>query len=445
MTDAMTRVQAAREVAFWLSAAFTNRRLHSADNPVAKKNLAQLMQALASYFEDPTEDRFALGALPDRVSLGGTSELQPSDSVAKLAAHMRSRGFEILTVLRAATVAEVEALLALLNLDPTELTAIDVGRWLRERGAVNVSMTHLSVIERSAPQSMRELYSNARESMGREVQRALTTGAMELSAMMEVASGMMALVLDSAVPIATMCALRGRHQSTFVHSTNVSVLATAQAAALGFEETLVRQIGVAALVHDIGKMVIPPEILHKTTPLNDAEQAMLDRHAGEGARMLLRSQGASGLEAIVAAEHHTPYTEDPHVASQIVAIADVFDNLRTMRPFANRENVKNVLAFMLEKMKHLLNPYLLQRFCLMCGMYALGDVVQLSTGEIARVVAQNVELGNKPVVEVVDTAHGALPAGVDVDLSQPPRPMQITQPTGLAYQNVTLDDLGALG
>jgi hypothetical protein len=171
---------------------------------------------------------------------------------------------------------------------------------------------------------------------------------------------------------------------------------------------------------------------------------MLDSHAEEGARLILKSHGSDGLAAIVAAEHHLPYTEDLHLASQLVAIADVFDSIRTLSPFATREKLRPALTFMLERLGDRLNPYLLQRFCVMCGMFLVGDVVQLNSGEVARVVSTHVEFGARPVLEVIESGHGRSRRGTLVDLSL--AKTQTTIQTGLhQVEGITLEALEALG
>jgi HD-GYP domain-containing protein (c-di-GMP phosphodiesterase class II) len=435
----------AADVAFWLAAAFINRRLYAADNPLARQNLERLVSELTVLLDRPGVNDFSLALLSGGVSLSGRPLLAPPEGVAKLASHMRQRGLEILTVTRGATLAEIETLLALLNLDAAELTAVDVDRWLRDRGAQHVSIKHIELQDQKVVRSMRELYANGKEALGEEFARVTSRGAIELGAMAELSSTMLDLVLNSEVPVATMVALRGRDDFTFVHSMNVSVLASAQAATLGLDEDMIRTVGIAGLVHDLGKTVLPESVLGKKEGEHTAEELqLLQTHAGEGARILLRTHGGAGLEAVVAAEHHLPYTEDPHLASQIVAIADAFDAIRSLRPFTERRALRSALRFMLEHMKRRLNPYLLQRFCLMCGMYMPGDRVQLTTGEIAQVVQTNVELGAKPTLEVVDPADGRAPTGTVVDLSQENPPTSIQPDPAPAFANLTIDAVDAL-
>src|SRR5688572_20281248 len=172
---------------------------------------------------------------------------------------------------------------------------------------------------------------------------------------------------------------------------------------------------------------------------------MIRNHTLEGARILMRTQGGSGLEAIVAAEHHMNYTDDPHLASQIVAIADVFDSIRSLRPFSDRASLRMALRFMLKQLRQRLNPYLLQRFCLMCGMYQPGDIVQLTTGERARIVSNHVEMGSRPVVEVVEVAQGRAPPGSVADLSLPHlSEVRIAKEAHLGFADLTVAQLDGL-
>lgn len=441
----MSALDKARDIGFWLAAGFVGRRLYASDSAAVKPKLERLLVALAEYYAEPGTELFSIGAMARGVSLGGVPLLAPAEGLSKLANHMRLRGFGVLSIARAASLAELETLLALLNLEPAEVTAIDVTQWLKDRGAQNVDVKHLEISEGKVTRSMRELYSNGEDTLKRQLKRVGDKGAIEMKAVSELAGTMLDLVVNSTVPVATMVALRGRDDFSFVHSMNVSVLAGAQASSLGLDDDLVRQISIAGLLHDIGKSTVPDAVLHKKTALTAAEQKTLHDHASEGARILLRSHGSGGLEAIVAAEHHLPFTDDPHLASQIVAVADVFDSIRTLRPFANRESLRDVLTYMLDKMGARLNPYLVHRFCAMCGMYVPGDVVHLNSGEVARVVSTHVEFGSKPVLEVVDAARGRSRPGTLVDLSQAKTQTTVQLTTETTMKGLTLEAIEAIG
>lgn len=435
----------AKGVAFRLAAALASRRLYASGNPTLQRTLEALASDLAACFARPGVESISVALMTQGISVAGVPLLALSDSVLRLATQMRQRGIEILSIGRGAGQAELETMLALLNADVAELTAVDVGQWLKDRGAHHVGVKHLELAEAKVARSIREIYGKGREALGKEFKRAAEKGALELGAMSELAGTMLDLVLRSDVPIATLLALRGREDFTFTHSMNVSMLAQAQASTLGLDEAMVRSIGIAALVHDIGKTTIPDAILMKSK-LSASELAMVQSHAAEGARILLRTQGGDGFEAVVAAEHHAPYTDEPHLASQIVAVADAFDTIRSLRPFSDRASLRAALRFLLKHMRHRLNPYLLQRFCLMCGMYQAGDVVHLTTGEVARVVSPSAEMGSRPIIEVVDSGTGRAPVGTVADLSQPHlAQVGIQKDPVLAFSDLTLAAVDAMG
>ncbi len=415
---AIIGVEVAKLLAVRFASALMSRRLYATTNPALQRSLETLFVELSSCLQQQGIEHVSLALITQGLSVAGVPLLTFPENVDRLVDSMKQRGLEILTVTRGLRLSELETMMSLLVVDVAELTAVDVEQWLRVRGAEHVLAKHLEVVEKPVARSMREVYAGGRDVLGKEMKRANADGAVELGAMSELAGSMIDLVLRSEVPVTTMLALRGRQDFAWVHSMNVSLLAGAQAASLGLDEGLVRSIGTAALVHDMGKTTIPESILTKRTPLTAGERQLVDGHTMEGARILLRTQGGAGLEAIVAAEHHLPWTDDPHLASQLVAIADVFDTIRSLRPFDDRPSLRVALRFML-KMRARLNPWLLQRFCLMCGMYQADDVIQIASGETARVVKNSDEMGSRPVVEVIDTGAGSAARGTIADLSEP--------------------------
>ncbi len=137
--------------------------------------------------------------------------------------------------------------------------------------------------------------------------------------------------------------LKSVDQYTTSHSMNVSCLSMALAEYLQYSRTDVCAIGEAALLHDVGKTRIPLEVLNKTGKLTPSEWALMQTHTVEGARILLASSGHMELAAVVAYEHHLSWKGDgypelsvprqPHPVSRLVQVCDVFDALRTRRPF----------------------------------------------------------------------------------------------------------------
>lgn len=145
---------------------------------------------------------------------------------------------------------------------------------------------------------------------------------------------------DGALPLSELAS----HDSyTATHIGNVALLTIALAEASGLPAPALRAVGIAALLHDIGKMKIPSAILSSTGRLSGAELARMREHPEVGARMLMATPDVPELAPIVAFEHHLHaggggYPEVPsgwrsHPASRMTHIADVYDALRTNRPY----------------------------------------------------------------------------------------------------------------
>jgi putative nucleotidyltransferase with HDIG domain len=144
-------------------------------------------------------------------------------------------------------------------------------------------------------------------------------------------------------------------QYTTTHSMNVAVLAMALGEFLELGGATVRALGVAGLLHDLGKVCIPRDILTKPGKLTDAERAVVQDHPIVGARMLLASPDSMELAATVAYEHHImldgggyptlPDARGAQYASRLVHVCDVYDALRTNRPYRQAWESERAIAY----------------------------------------------------------------------------------------------------
>ncbi len=148
-------------------------------------------------------------------------------------------------------------------------------------------------------------------------------------------------------------------QYTTTHSMNVAVLSMALAEFLGLSAGDVRAFGVAGLLHDIGKIKIPLEVLTKPGKLTDEERALMNEHPAAGARLLLETEEDLDLAVVVAYEHHIMingggypvlhYPRDCHQASKLVHVCDVYDALRTRRPYREAWSFEKTLGYLDER------------------------------------------------------------------------------------------------
>src|SRR6202171_4209517 len=146
---------------------------------------------------------------------------------------------------------------------------------------------------------------------------------------------------------------------TTTHSLNVSVLTMALAESLGLAQQDVRTFGIAGLLHDLGKVNVPQEILNKPGKLTDEERNIMQQHPVAGAKLIIESGRRLDLAAAVAHEHHIMinghgypkrhYDRGCHKASKLVHVCDVFDALRTRRPYREAWEAVKALSYIEER------------------------------------------------------------------------------------------------
>lgn len=211
---------------------------------------------------------------------------------------------------------------------------------------------------------------------------------------------------------------------TFTHSVNVAVITTAIARHIGFSEEKIDSIGIAALLHDIGKLYVPREIIHKTKRLTPSEWLLVKKHPIDGER-ILREEGVDVLSRRVAYEHHMRYDmrgypkpksgHQMHTASHIVRIADSYDALTTKRPYRKQMGPYGAIRMMFKYRGGEFHPGILDVFYSLLGNVPIGSVLKLSTGETALVIDINKTPEGLPLVRILTDAAGK-PIGREIIL-----------------------------
>jgi len=199
-----------------------------------------------------------------------------------------------------------------------------------------------------------------------------TTGAVPLVEAEAVVQSLSVAMHSDSRMIFPLLQLKEFDQYTTTHSLNVSVLAMGLAEHIGCSPAEVRAYGVAGLLHDVGKIRIPLEILTKPGKLTDAERQLMNRHPADGARIIFQSDDDLDLAAVVAYEHHIMidgggyprmhYGRACALASRLVHVCDVYDALRTKRPYRDAWESEKVVAYLAERAGTEFDPDLVNAF-----------------------------------------------------------------------------------
>ncbi len=173
-------------------------------------------------------------------------------------------------------------------------------------------------------------------------------------------------------PLGILASLKSSHEYTFTHVANVGILTMSQAEHMGFTGEHLHDIGVASLLHDVGKLFIPEEILSKPGMLTPEERKMMETHTVKGARYLIGLEGIPKLAVLAALEHHIKFDGSgypnvrggwrPNIASQIVAVSDVFDAMRSKRSYQEAHPLEKIESVLRGGSGKAFNPQLVEHF-----------------------------------------------------------------------------------
>jgi HD-GYP domain-containing protein (c-di-GMP phosphodiesterase class II) len=243
-------------------------------------------------------------------------------------------------------------------------------------------------------------------------------------------------VLNNETSLLGLTTIRDYDEYTFTHSVNVCILAVAIGKKLALSRLQLYDLGLAALLHDVGKARIPVEVLNKTTGLTEEEWKLMQTHPWQGVLTLFNMRGYGEIpyrQIVVAQEHHmkmdlTGYPKvirprEQGIFSRIVAVADGYDAATTRRSYQTVPiQADQVLREMWENPRRGYDPMLVKALINLIGIYPVGTCVILDTFEVAVVAAANPDQSvlNRPIVRICIDHNGALvgPPGREENLAE---------------------------
>lgn len=230
--------------------------------------------------------------------------------------------------------------------------------------------------------------------------------------------GVMSVMLD----------VQASDEYTFQHSLNVTMYSLAVATKLGYSEKQLAEIGLGALLHDVGKLMIPLEILTKKGSLTEQEMLIMQAHTTEGFNMLRKIPEIPLLSAHCAFQHHERLDgsgyprgireEFIHPYAKLIAIADVFDALTTQRSYRKPILPHIAMSMIKEQAEDKLDGEMIKVFERTIAIYPIGISVRLSDGQTGVVVDLNGNYPDRPIVRVLQDPRGQHIVPFEIDLSK---------------------------
>lgn len=215
----------------------------------------------------------------------------------------------------------------------------------------------------------------------------------------------------------------------FGHSVSVSVLSIATGVSLGYDAIKLKDLGVGALLHDVGKSKVPSNILNKPSNLTSEEFEIVKKHTIYGYDILKETKELSLTSCYIALAHHEkvdgngyPYglkEEDIHQYAKIVAVADVYDALISDRQYKKRGSIHSAYDYLIGMSNKFFDHQVVKSFLSNIALYPIGTGVLLNTGEGAIVVDINKQFPTRPIIRIVsDEAGQKLQQFKEVDLTR---------------------------
>jgi putative nucleotidyltransferase with HDIG domain len=400
-----------------LAAALRGTELYAPSHPLVQRGIDALTAAATEGLQSAPS--IVIAFIGDEVVVDAVRLPKGAASLVGFARDLREQDVEKITLSRGLAKEEIRSLVAVLTDRKSPLPVADR---LAARGIRNITVGRVVIEEvnedHAGIAAAQRLYSTAVDTAETLWQAAKAGEQPDPGAARKIIDGLARLVTQDRTSLMALTALKKYDNYTFTHMVNVSALAMAQARALNLDGTLLREFGFAALMHDIGKVNTPLEVLNKPDKLTKEEFGIMKRHVVDGAHILRRTPEMPALAPIVAFEHHlkqdlSGYPEKIgsrklNLCTMIVSIADVFDALRSTRPYRKGLATDRIRSIMGEQGNPAFNQVLLKRFVNLMGLFPVGNLVRLSTDELAVVTAEHPSDPFRPQVKIISNSKGEM-------------------------------------
>ena len=394
-----------------LASGIRGSQLYAPGHPLTIRNMDALAGVIGQLHT--THPILTAGIVGQDLVVSDTPLPKASAQMTDLIKRLKAQEIERITIERGVTPGELEQFMTLVatNAKPEAFSAlphIRVGRITGEEVQKDGVQSDMAAIRR--------LYANAVVGAETVWESAQVEGRPDTALALQTVEGLSEAVTQNRTALIALTAMKTYDNYTFTHMVNVSILTMAQARALGLEGRLLRELGLSGLMHDIGKVRTPKEVLNKPEKLTESEFEIMKRHPVEGAEILRRTPEMPVLAPVVAFEHHlridgTGYPSGAsrtslNLGTQLCSIADVYDAMRSQRAYQQAFPTDRVLAVLKKDDGLHFDKHLVRRFAQLLGIYPPGNFVRLSTGEMAVVIKVHAPDPYRPRVRIIGDHAG---------------------------------------
>jgi putative nucleotidyltransferase with HDIG domain len=398
-----------------LMSCLQNSRLYPDWHPEFKKSAERAYAALAEVLKDKGE--LVVGIVGEELAFEKEIFFDLSRTVKPMIRSLKERGIEMITFYPGITPEELSRFIALVNskegpvllaqndIEACGISNINIGKIKSGRDSSSVRGVAQAV-------NFLSLYEESLNKVTGSIESVLNAQILDHLNLQLTIKTVMDNLLGRHQDFLNFSAVKRYDLRTFSHLLNVSILSMYFCQRLGFSSDAVREVGIAALFHDIGKLYISRKIIQKPDKLTDEEFDKIRNHVILGAEILIKYvDGMGALPLVVCFEHHLRYDlsgypkvryyKVPHIASQIVSICDVYDALSSRRSYKSDYPPTMIYELMQRDKGKAFNPGLLDKFFKIAGVWPRGTIVVLTDTRIAVVSEENEDDIFLPKVRII--------------------------------------------
>jgi putative nucleotidyltransferase with HDIG domain len=409
------RVQLYEELLRRLASGIRAMQLYATDHPLLTRNVDGFLSSLKQLLQQSAA--VTIGIVENEFVVADTPLPKASAGMRDLIERLRANEIERISFERGVSAEEIIGLMTRISALTTKSSAQPGST----SGFPHIKVGQIAAGERRKEgisgdmAAIRRLYSGAVAAAETAWESAATEGKPDLPAALQTVEGLADAVAQNRTALVALTAMRNYDNYTFTHMVNVSILTMGQAQALGIEGRLLREFGLSALMHDIGKVRTPQGILNKPDKLTDDEFVIMRRHPVEGAEILRRTPEMPILAPVVAFEHHLRLDGSGYpavrrnglnIGTMLCSIADVYDAMRSQRAYQKAQPSERVLAVLRRDDGSHFDRNLVRRFVQLLGIYPPGTLVKLKSDDVGVVMRVHAPDPYRPRVKILFDKDG---------------------------------------
>ncbi|MDD5258902.1 MAG: HD-GYP domain-containing protein [bacterium] len=417
----------ARRLLKQIPATIKNAQIYPPDHPYFVNSLESVQETLTELFKYRPEATFSI--VENELYFGRMALVEDTLSLRQFIFEFEKRKINSLTFMAAVTNDELVAFMQLLGREFTENcdSALLSGK-MRERNITNIQLGALLMTEDAASQEDGRRAEMKFDAAARKKAQGSFFGSIDvIKQVMHNVENNQGFALNNVHQVVTdiasaidqndkyllgLTTMKNFDEYTFNHSVNVAILSLYLGKLLGLDLEQLRLLGEAAMLHDVGKVRIPKEILNKQGKLTPAEWEVMESHSTEGAEVLSQITGISELSLVVALEHHMRYDlsgypkpaklKETNLLARLVTICDVYDAATSLRVYHAPALPASIIGLIISKKGSFFDPVLAKAFVQLMGLYPVGSLVRLNNNALAVVYANNLSNILRPKVILVN-------------------------------------------